>query len=312
MPQRVGGRTMAATTVAVCVVIASAPALGVLPLVAGLGKQIIQNMLIDGVKSQLIGSLAQSGCKGAAIASLVAGSPTRTLGGMMGGGLGTGLPAGAAMRPNAAMPAMPGTPAMPPMGAMGAMPGMGDAASLRAARGGVGIANAAPGVDPRTMDMSQLMAMAQQQSGGRMGAMPAMSPEQMAQMQSAMAQMQQAMAQPLSPAETQAVFDELASLGVMTPAMQSEAHDCIALAGPSAAPGLGASAALMKNMVLPKLREAHDKMANLTPDEREQLSSEIAQAMKDASPADRKSFQEGFGVGFFPPDVVDSVRGKMR
>jgi len=34
--------------------------------------------------------------------------------------------------------------------------------------------------------------------------------------------------------------------------------------------------------------------------------------MKDASPADRKSFQEGFGVGFFPPDVVDSVRGKMR
>lgn len=134
----------------------------------------------------------------------------------------------------------------------------------------------------------------------------------MAQIQSAMSAMQQAMAQPLSPAEAQAVFDELATLGVMTPEMQSEAHDCIALAGPSAAPGLGASAALMKNMVLPKLREARERMANLTPEEREQLSSEIAQAMKDASPEDRKAFQEGFGVGFFPTDVVDAVRAKMR
>jgi len=306
MAQRVGRRAVAAMAVAMGAVAASAPALAVLPLVAGLGKQIIQNMLIDGVKSQLIGSLAQSGCKGAAIASMVAGSPTRTLGGMLGGGLGAGLPAGAAMRPNSPMPAMPS------MGAMGAMPAMGDAASLRAARGGVGIANAAaPGVDSRTMDMSQLMAVAQQQAGGRMGAMPAMSPEQMAQMQSAMAQMQQAMAQPLSPAETQAVFDELAALGVMTPAMQTEARECIALAGPSAAPGLGASAALMKTMVLPKLREAHERMANLTPEEREQLSGEIAQAMKDASPEDRKTFQEGFGVGFFPPDVVESVRAKL-
>ena len=68
----------------------------------------------------------------------------------------------------------------------------------------------------------------------------------------------------------------------------------------------------MKNMVLPKLREARERMANLTPEEREQLSSEIAQAMKDASPEDRKAFQEGFGVGFFPTDVVDAVRAKMR
>jgi len=34
--------------------------------------------------------------------------------------------------------------------------------------------------------------------------------------------------------------------------------------------------------------------------------------MKDASPEDRKAFHEGFGVGFFPPDVVEAVKSKMR
>jgi hypothetical protein len=42
----------------------------VLPLMAGLGKQILQNMIFGGVKTQLIGSLAQQGCKGAALVSL--------------------------------------------------------------------------------------------------------------------------------------------------------------------------------------------------------------------------------------------------
>lgn len=301
MAHRFGTRAALAVAVATGILVcATVPVHAALPLLVGLGKQIVQNMLIDGVKSQLIGSLANSGCKGAAIASMVAGSSGRGFGGMPGGGMVPTLPAGLSMPSGMPMPSMVG------------MPGMGDPVSMRAARGGVGLINAPPGTDPRSMDMSQLMAMAQQQAGGRIGGMPTMSPEQMAQMNSAMAAMQQAMAQPLSPAESQAVFDELATLGVMTPQMQSEAHDCIALAGPSAAPGLGASAALMKNMVLPKLREARERMANLTPEEREQLSSEIAQAMKDASPEDRKVFQEGFGVGFFPPEVVDAVRAKLR
>jgi hypothetical protein len=113
-------------------------------------------------------------------------------------------------------------------------------------------------------------------------------------------------------AETLAVFDELADLGVMTPAMHSEARDCVTLAPPSVDDTLGMSGALMKNMVLPQLRTAREQMANLQPERRDQLASEITQAMKDASPEDRKAFQEGFGVGFFPTDVVEAVKSKMR
>ena len=154
-----------------------------------------------------------------------------------------------------------------------------------------------------------MMSMMQQQMGGRM---PAMSPEQMAQLNASMAAMQQAMAHPLSRAETMAVFDELAALGVMTPQMQSEAHDCVELAPPSATDSLGMTGALMKNLVLPQLRQAREQMANLSPEQRDQFVDEIAQAMKDASPEDRKAFQEGFGVGFFPPDVVESVKARLR
>ena len=134
----------------------------------------------------------------------------------------------------------------------------------------------------------------------------------MAQIEAGMAAMQQAMSQPLSRTETLAVFDELAALGVMTPAMQSEVRDCVTLAPPSASASLGMTGALMKNMMLPPLRSAREQMANLQPDEREQLATEIAQAMKDASPEDRKAFQDGFGVGFFPPDVVSAVKAKLR
>jgi glutamine synthetase adenylyltransferase len=120
------------------------------------------------------------------------------------------------------------------------------------------------------------------------------------------------MSQPLSRAETLAVFDELAELGVMTPAMQSEARDCITLAPPAASATLGMTGAMMKNMVLPQLRSAREEMANLAPEEREQLATEIAQAMKDLPPEDRKAFQEGFGAGFFPPEVVTAVKDKLR
>jgi hypothetical protein len=68
----------------------------------------------------------------------------------------------------------------------------------------------------------------------------------------------------------------------------------------------------MKNLVLPQLRQAREQMANLSPEQRDQFVDEIAQAMKDASPEDRKAFQEGFGVGFFPPDVVESVKARLR
>jgi prophage DNA circulation protein len=161
-------------------------------------------------------------------------------------------------------------------------------------------------------DMPQLMAAMQQQLGARGAAMPAMSSDQLAQMNAGMAAMQQAMAQPLSRTETLAVFDELAELGIMTPSMQSEMRDCVMLAPPSASASLGMAGAMMKNMMLPQLRIAREEMANLPPEDREQLATEIVQAMKELPPEDRKAFQEGFGAGFFPPDVVAAVKSKLR
>ena len=258
MARRSLGRGLAWVTAA-CVACAAMPTHGALPIVAGLGKQLVKDMLIDGVKSLLVGSLANSGCKGAAIASMVSGNPVRTLAGTVGAGALTGV---------------------------------------------------APGLPSGAIDMSQLTSSMQQQM--RSGAMPTLSAEQASHMNSALAALQQAMAQPLSPAETKGVFDELGSLGVLPPAMHAEVRDCMALAGPAAAEGMGVSAAMMKNMVLPQLREARAQLANLSPDERNRLATEIAQAIKEAPPEDRKAFQDGFGAGFFPPDVVEAVKAQLR
>jgi hypothetical protein len=258
----------------VCASIASAAALtcalsaqAALPLIAGLGKQLLKDMLIDGVKSQLIGTLAGSGCKGAATASLLAsaGNPRAAVGGAL------GMPSG-----------------MPIMGA-GAMPSM---------PGGAGA------VDP---------AMLQQMIGARAGSMPnmpTMPPEQAAQMAAALQSMQQAMAQPLSRAETIAVFDELAELGVMTPAMRTEARDCITLAPPGA--NVGMAGAMLKTMLLPPLRSAREQMHALSPEDRVRLAVEIVDGLQQASAEDRKAFQDGFGLGFFPPDVAERVKARLR
>ncbi|MCC7463503.1 MAG: hypothetical protein IT480_13705 [Gammaproteobacteria bacterium] len=281
------------------------PAHGALPLVAGLGKQLIKNLLIDTVKSQLIGSLADSGCKGAALASVLSSSGSSRI------GLPAGLPsmpggvsamAAARGMPQGLPHAAAGLPALPaalPAGIPTPMPGLPGPAGAIAVPGTAGAFGSA-----------QMMAMLQQQMAAR--GMPALSDEQTAQVQSSMAMMQQAMAQPLSRAETIEVFDELGRLGVMTPAMQAEARDCIALAPPAVGDSLGMSGALLKNMVLPRLREARERMANLTPEEREHLAGEIAQAMRDAEPEDRDAFADGFGAGFFPPDVVEAVKAKLR
>ena len=102
----------------------------------------------------------------------------------------------------------------------------------------------------------------------------------------------------------------MADLGLLSPAMRAEAHDCVTLAPPGA--NVGMAGAMLKNMVLPQLRTARETMANLTPEERTQLADEIVEGLNDASPEDRKAFQEGFGLGFFPPDVGERVKAKMR
>ena len=271
MSHRIAARPLAVA--AALAIACSVPAHGALPLIAGLGKQLLKDMLFDGVKSQLMGSLGGMGCKGAALASLA--SP---------GGLKRAAT-------QALMPTLPAAAGMPqalgPAVGMPALPVGGDA------------------------DTAQAMAQMQKMMAGRVGA--GLSPEAMAQMQAQMPALQQMLAQqPLSSAETVAVFDELAELGVMTPSMQSELRDCIALAPPGAGDALGRSGAMLKNMVLPQLRDARAQMANLEPAEREQLANGIVDGLKEASPEDRKAFLDGFGAGFFPRDVVDAVRAKVR
>ena len=250
-------------------------------MIASLGKQILQNLIFGSVKSELIGSLAGMGCKGAAIAGLAAeaggaAGAARTLT----GGVRPPSPTGAAMRA-----AGPG--GMPPgMGGIGGM-------------GGVGA------MDPAMMQKA--MEMMQQQNG-----QARMSPEQMVMVQKAMGQMQGAMSQPLSREETKAVFDEMAELGLLTDSMRSEAKDCITYAAPGTGDSIGAAGAMLKNTVLPAARQAKERMAAATPEEQKQLADGMVEALHSASAADRKAFFDGMGLGFFPAPVVEQVRARVK
>jgi hypothetical protein len=249
-------------------------------MIASLGKQILQNLIFGSVKNELIGSLAGMGCKGAAIAGLAAAADA---GGAAGaaraftGGVRSPSPGGVAMRA-----AGPG----------GLPPGMGGMAA----------------VDPAMMQRA--MEMAQQQAGTR--GRPATTPEQQSMMQNALAQMQGAISQPLSREETKAVFDEMAELGLLSDSMRSEAKDCVTYAAPGAGDSIGAAGAMMKNTVLPAARQAKERMAAATPDEQSQLADGMVDALNSASAADRKAFFDGFGLGFFPPQVVEQVRARVK
>jgi hypothetical protein len=249
-------------------------------MVASLGKQILQNVVFGSLKKELFGSLADMGCKGATVAGLAAAAGT----GRAGATQALASQARGSSRGPTAMRAGTGggagmPPTVPPsMAGMGAM-------------------------DPAMMQKA--MEMMQQQ--GRQ-----MTPEQQAMMQNVMAQMQGAMAQPLSRTETAAVFDDLADLGLINDKMRSEAKDCIALAPPGAGDQLGSTGAMLKSTVIPAARDAKARMADASPEEQKQLADSMADALKSASPEDRKAFFDGLGLGFFPPAVVDQVRAQVK
>ncbi len=257
--------------------------------VAMLGKEILQNVIFGQVKNQLIGSLANMGCKGARLAGVIASASAGKNfgGGGMPGGMPPGIPGGGI--------GIPGGEGLPPTGH----------ASIRAARGGVGIP-----------EVSQAQAEAMMRSGTpdmatMMSQMPGMSPEQAAQMQKSLASMQEAMSHPLSRAETLDVFDELASLGLLTNEMRGEVRDCIELAPLGSDSAIGTTGAIMKSSVLPALRDAKLRLNSLTPEEQNQLADGLVDALKQASPKDRQVFLNGFGAGFYPAPVVETVRARM-
>ena len=157
--------------------------------------------------------------------------------------------------------------------------------------------------------MQRAMEMAQKQMGAQG---MHLTPEQQAMMQKAMSQMQTASAQPLSPIETAAVFDELADLGLVSDSMRKEAKDCITSAPPGSTDAVGSAGAMLRSTVIPAARQAKDRMANLSPDEQKQLVEGMVEALNSASPADRKAFFDGMGLGFFPAPVVEQVRARVK
>jgi hypothetical protein len=248
-------------------------------MVASLGKQILQNVVFGSLKKDLFGSLADMGCKGATVAGLAAAAGT----GRAGAAQAVTGAAGSSRGPTAMRAGTGGGAGMPPTVPPG-MAGMG-------------------AMDPAMMQKA--MEMMQQQ--GRQ-----ITPEQQAMMQNAMAQMQGAMSKPLSRTETAAVFDELADLGLINEPMRSEAKDCIALAPPGSGDQLGAAGAMLKNTVIPAAGDAKERMASASPEEQKQLADGMVDALNSASPADRKAFFDGLGLGFFPQAVVDQVRARVK
>lgn len=276
----------------------------VLPAVAFLGQQLVHSVIIDELKAHLIGSLASMGCKGSHIAGLIASADAAhgASGGMPGG-----MPGGAQI-PGGMSPPMNNVPGGSTAGMGAAMGSMGGGAGILDAPPGT-VPNGAGAVDPEKM--AQVMAMAQRQMGVNAPMQPAMTQEQMAQMQQTMAAMQNAMAHPLSREETLGVFDELGDLGLLTTDMKSEARDCIMLAPPGSDAQIGAAGVMLKTIVLPSLREARARLADLTPEEQDQLAQGMVDALRKASPTDRKAFFDGMGAGFFPGPVVEKVRAAM-
>jgi hypothetical protein len=267
-----------------------------------------------------LGGMAGAGGMGG---GMPPGMPNMASGGTPGGGMPPGMPsmAGAGGMPGGAMP--PGMPSMPagmpqgmampsmPTGAGGVAPG---AMPRGTVPGGMAMGGAPMGAMPMggsgpvamgqaPGDLQQAFAAAQ----ARTGAGSTMTPEQMARAQEAMARMQRAMEHPLSRPETLAVFDELKDLGILTDSMHSEARDCILLAPAGSDRQLGQTGAVFKEVLLPQIRETKAKLANLTPEEQDSLAQGISDALRDASPGDRKAFAEGLGQGFFPKAVVDKV-----
>jgi len=324
------------------------PATGaaLVPLLAALAKQIVQDMVMGEIEGQLIGALAGMGCKGARLAGLIATAsakhrpgglpgmgglagmpagaspggvaPSMAGGpGMPGGALPQGMPQGMSMPPGMTMPNVPRAPGTPGAGAGGALPGgmpMGGGMAMGGGRSmgqatGVGSSGRMdlPTMTPEAAgDMSQVLAAMQAKYGGTM------TPDQMARAQETMRGIQRASEHPLTRSETLEVFDELKGLGVLTDSMHSEARDCILLAPAGSDAALGQSGAMIREVVLPQLRDTRAKLANLGPEEQVQLAQGIADALRDASPADRKAFQEGLGLGFFPPAVVEKARAAAR
>ena len=160
-----------------------------------------------------------------------------------------------------------------------------------------GMGTGAPGVGDMMARMQSMMP-----GGGQLPAGTGIDPEQLSQMM-------QAMSRPLSPPETLAVMDEMAEIGFLPKAMQSELKECMVLL-PGAAPALGMGMSMMKTM-LPQMREAREQLHALSPSEQDEMVAALAPEMKALAADERKAFLEFLDGGFFPKRVAEGLRTQL-
>ena len=261
----------ALTTAAITLALMATPSQAIAPLIALLGKQLLQDMVMTTAKSMLMDSLRGTGCKGTALANAL-----DSFGSIKGGGVGVlrGLPGPAGVGGMPAMPAVPGTSTGPGIAGMTGMPGMG-------------------GVPPEMA--AQMARMMKGMPGGGLDA------EQSA----SVAELQRLMGAPLSPLETIATINEMSELGLLSAAMSTELKECLLLL-PQSAPGMGMAMGMMKPM-LSQIREARDEMRTLSPVEQDELAASLAEEFDKVPAADRKRMLTELGGGLFPPRVVETL-----
>ena len=277
----------ALTTAAITLALVATPSQAIAPLIALMGKQLLQDMVMTTAKSMLMNSLRGTGCKGTALANAL-----DSFGSLKGGGLGAlrGLPGAAGVGGMPAMPVMPamhGIPTVPGMAGMAGMTGMTGMTGLTG-MGGMG------GMPPD---------MAAQMTGMLTGMMPGGGLD--ADQSASFAGLQQLMRAPLSPLETIATIDEMSELGLLSAAMSTELKECLLLL-PQSAAGMGMTMGMMKPM-LPKFREARDEMRALSPVEQDELAASLAEEFDKVPAADRKRMLTELGGGLFPPRVVETL-----
>lgn len=307
-----------ALALAASLAVAPAPSEAIAPVLLILVKQLAKDAAKSILKDMLLSGLRDMGCKGIALANAFEAfdlrSKTRGVGGMM-GMMGGGMPK---LPPGMTMPSLP--PGMNVPGMSGAMPGLPGGMAIPQLPGGMALPQMPGG-----------MAIPQMQSGmmispGLAGAagMPPDVAAKMREMMSGagqlpadsgidseqMARMMQAMSRPLSPPETVAVIDELAEVGFLPKAIQSELKECM-LFLPAAIPAMGMGMAMLRP-VLPQLRQARDEIRALSPAEQDELAEALLQELRPLPADERKTIVEFLDGGFFPKRIGDAVKVGLK
>jgi len=280
-------RRLVAAILVLLLAVPPTPSQALAPVLLLLVKQIVKDAAQSMLKDMVLSSLNGMGCKGMAIANALQSLDLRK-----GGGGGVGAMMG---MPGGGMPGMPPGMVMPQMPAGMSMPGM------PAGMNGIPGANV-PGM---TGNDAEIMARARElmPNAAQLPAGTGVDPEQMARIM-------QAMSQPLSPPETLAAIDEMAAIGFLPKAMQTELKECMVLL-PAAAPALGMGMGMLKPM-LPQLRQARDQLHALSPAEQDEIVAALSTELMAMPPADRKALLEFLDSGFFPKRVSDGLKARLK